>query len=72
VRHGGLINADVVVIIESEEFLSRELHATVYDDGVWASKMVYDVEEELHSLLRFDHGNCLSLYPLCELVHGDK
>jgi hypothetical protein len=62
----------VVVIIESKEFLSCELHAIVRDDGVWASKMVDDVKEELHNLLRFDHGNCLSLYPLCELVHDDK
>jgi hypothetical protein len=62
----------VVVIIESEEFLSRELHAIVRDDGVWASKMVDDVKEELHNLLRFDHGNRLSLYLLCELVHDDK
>jgi hypothetical protein len=33
---------------------------------------VDDVEEELHSLLRFDLGDWPSFYPLCELVHGDK
>jgi hypothetical protein len=54
------------------EFLSHELCAIIRDDGVWDSITVDDVEEELHSLLGFDHGNRLSLYPLCELVHGDK
>jgi hypothetical protein len=72
VYHGGPINADVVVIIESEEFLPRELRAIVRDDGVWDSKTVDDVEEELHGLLRFYHGNQPSLYPLCELVHSDE
>ena len=31
-----------------------------------------DVEEEHHGLLRFDHRDRPSLYPLCELVYGDK
>ena len=31
-----------------------------------------DVEEKLHGLLEFDHGDRPSLYPFCELVHGDK
>ena len=31
-----------------------------------------DVEEEQHGLLGFDHGDRPSLYPLCELVYGDK
>jgi hypothetical protein len=31
-----------------------------------------DVEEEFYSLLGFDHRNRPSLYPHCELVHGDK
>ena len=31
-----------------------------------------DVEEEQHSLLRFDQGDWPSFYPLCELVYGDK
>jgi hypothetical protein len=34
VHHGGPINVDVVVIIESEKFLSRELRGVVRDDGV--------------------------------------
>ena len=31
-----------------------------------------DVKEEQHGLLRFDHGDRSSLYPLCKLVYGDK
>jgi len=31
-----------------------------------------DVKEEQHDLLRLDHGDRSSLYPLCELVYGDK
>ena len=34
VRHSGLINVDVVFIIESEELLSGELCVIVRDDGV--------------------------------------
>jgi hypothetical protein len=57
VRHDGPIDADVVVITEPEEFLPYELCAIVCDDGVWNSEAVYDVEEELHGLLGFDHEN---------------
>ena len=71
-RHGGPIDVDVVFIIESEELFPSELRAIVRDDGVQDSKAVRDVEEELHDLLRFDHRNWPSLYPLCELVHGNK
>jgi hypothetical protein len=35
-------------------------------------KVMDGVEEEFHGLLKFDHGNWPSLYPLCELIHGDK
>ena len=42
-RHGGLISADVVFIIESEKLLSGELRAVVYDDGVWDPKAMDDV-----------------------------
>ena len=31
-----------------------------------------DVKEEHHSLLRLDHGDWPSLYPLCKLVYTDK
>jgi hypothetical protein len=34
VRHGGPVNADVVVIAELEKFLPCELSAIVRDDGV--------------------------------------
>ena len=63
---------DVVFIVESKELLSGELHVVVRDDGVWDSKAVDDVEEELHGLLRLDHGDLSSLYPLCKLVYSDK
>jgi hypothetical protein len=64
VRHGGPIDADVVVIIELEEFLPHEQRAIVCDDGVRNSKAVDDVEEESHGLLGFYHGNWPDLYPL--------
>ena len=31
-----------------------------------------DVEEEQHGLLKLDHGDRSSFYPLCKLVYGDK
>ena len=31
-----------------------------------------DVEEEQHDLLRLDHGDRSSLFPLCKVVYGDK
>ena len=72
VRYGSPINADVVVITESKEFLPRELCAVVGYDGVWDPESVDDVREEQHGLLGFDHGDRSSLYPLRELVHSDK
>jgi hypothetical protein len=36
----------VVVVVEPEELLSRELSAIVGDDGVWYSKTVNDVGKE--------------------------
>ena len=72
VGHDGLINADVVLIAESEELLLGELRAIVHDNGVWDPKAMDDVKEEQHGLLRLDHGDRSSLYPLCKLVYGDK
>ena len=72
VRDGGPIDPDVVFIVESKELLSSELCAIVCDDGVWDSKMMDDVEEEEHCLLRFDHKDWPSLYPLGNFVYGDK
>jgi len=72
VCYDSLINTDVVVIAQLEEFLPRELCAIVGYDGVWDLESVDDVREEQHGLLGFDHGDRLSLYPLRELVHGDK
>ena len=71
-RYGGPVDADVMVIAEPEEFLPRELRTIVGYDGVWDSESVDDVREEQHGLLGFDHGDRPSLYPLRELVHGDK
>ena len=70
-RHGGPIDSDVVFIVESEELLSGELCAIVRD-GVWDPKAMDDVKEEQHGLLRLDHRDRSSLYPLCKLVYGDK
>ena len=72
VRYGSTISVDVVVVIQPEEFLPRELCAIVDYDGVWDPESVDDVREEQHGLLGFDHGDRPSLYPLCELVHGNK
>ena len=71
-RHGSPVHADVMVILEPKEFLPCGLCAVICYDGVWDSESVDDVREEQHGLLGFDHGDRLSLYPLCELVHGDK
>ena len=71
-RHGGLIDVDVVFIAESKELLAGELRTIVYDDGVWDSKAMDDVKEEQHGLLGLDHKDRLSLYPLCKLVYGYK
>ena len=71
-RHGGPIDPDVLFITKSEELLSVELRAVVRDDGVRDSEAMDDVEEEQHSLLELDYGDQPSLYPLCELVYGDK
>jgi hypothetical protein len=62
----------VVAIAEPEEFLSRELCAVVNDNGVWYSKMVDDVGEKLHGLFGFNCSDWPDLYPLSELVDGDK
>ena len=72
VRHGGPIDADVVFILELDELFFSELCVVVHDNGVWDSKAMDDVKEEHHGLLRLDHGDRSSLYPLCKLVYGDK
>ena len=72
VHHGGLIDVDVVFIVELEELLPGELCAVVHDNGVRDSKAMNDVKEEQHGLLRLDRGDWLSLYPLYKLIYGDK
>ena len=71
-RDGSLIDLDVLFIVESNELLASELRVIVYDDGVWYSKVMDNVEEEQHSLLRLHRGDRPSFYPFCELVYGDK
>ena len=46
VHDGGPIDPDVLFISELNELLAGELRAVVYDDGVWYSKAMDDVEEE--------------------------
>ena len=72
VHDGSPIDSDVLFIVESNKFPTNELCAIVYDDGVWYSKTMDDVEEEQHSLLRFDHGDRSSFDPFRKLVYGDK
>jgi hypothetical protein len=64
VRYGGPVNSNVVAIAEPEEFLSRERCAIVNDNGVWYSKTVDDVGEELHGLFGFNCSDWPDLYPL--------
>ena len=71
-RDSGPIDPDVVFFTESKELLAGELRAVVCDDGVWYSKAMDDVEEEQHSLLGLDHGDCPSFDLFCELVYGDN
>ena len=66
------IDPDVLFIAESNQFPTGELCAIVYDDGVWYSKAMDDVEEEQHSLLGFDRGDRSGFDPFCKLVYGDK
>ena len=54
------------------ELLIGELCAIVYDDGVWYSKVMDDVEEEQHGLLRLDRGDWPSFYPFSKLVYVDE
>ena len=63
---------DVVFIAESEELIFGELHVVVCDDGVRDPKAMDNVKEEQHGLLGLDHRDRSSLYPLCNLVYGDK
>ena len=51
VRHGGLIDADVVFITESEELFPSELRAAVCDNGVRDSKAMDDVKENCTACL---------------------
>ena len=69
---GRPVDPDVLFIVESNEFPTGELCAVVYDDGVWYSKMMDDVEEEQHSLFGFDCGDWPSFDPFRKLVYGDK
>ena len=71
-RDGGPIDPDVLFIVESNELLASELCAIVCDDGVRYPKVMDDVEEEQHGLLRFDHGDRSSFDPFRKLVYGDK
>ena len=71
-RDSGLIDPDVVFIVESNEFLAGKLCAIVCDDGVRYSEAMDDVEEEHHCLIGLDRGDQPSFDPFCELVYGDK
>ena len=73
VSDGGLVDSNVVVIIESEELLSDEECAIVSDYGVWDSKSIYDVKEEFHCVFRSYSCYGFSFDPLGEFVdHHQK
>ena len=46
VRDGCPIDLDVLFITKLNEFPASELHAIVYDDGVWYFEAMDDIEEE--------------------------
>ena len=71
-RHGGLVDSDVVLVAETKELLPRELRPVVGDDRVGDPKAVDDVGEECHGLFRSNSGDRSSFYPLGELIHGDN
>jgi hypothetical protein len=64
VHHGSLVDADVVIVVEFEEFLSYKLCTIIRDEGVRDSKSVDDVGEKFHGLLGSDRRDRPSLNPL--------
>ena len=68
VNDGGPVDSNAIVVAESKKFLPGEECAVVSDYGVWDSKFVYDVEEELHRVFRSYscYGFCFD--PLGELI----
>jgi hypothetical protein len=61
-----------MVIAEFQERFAGELGAIVRDDVVGNPKVMDDVGEEQHDLLRSDVGNGMGLNPLGKLVNGDE
>jgi hypothetical protein len=59
---------NIVVFAEVEEFLPRELGATVDDDRVGYAEALNNVGEERYRLLGLNINNGSSLDPLGELV----
>jgi hypothetical protein len=72
VSYDGLVDTDVVFIEEPKQFLSFEFCAIVGDDGVRNPKLMANIAEEEHGLLRFDLGDWSHFYPLGELVNSNK
>jgi hypothetical protein len=60
-------HTDVMVIAEIQELLARELGAVVRDDAVRNPKVIDDVGEEQHGLLRPDASDRSGLDPLGNL-----
>ena len=69
-RYGGPVDADMIFIVELEEFFFGELHVVVRDNVVRYSKAIDDIKEEQHGLLGLDLKDRSSLYPLCKFVYG--
>jgi hypothetical protein len=68
----GPVHADVIVIIEIQDFFSGELSVVVSNDRVRDPKTKNDVLDEIYGLLgaNFSHG--LHLDPLSKLIDRDK
>jgi hypothetical protein len=68
VHHGRSVHANVVVVVEVEEFLPRELGVVVSDDLVGYAEEIDDVSEEYYGFLGAYVHNGSHLDPLGELV----
>jgi hypothetical protein len=68
----GPVDPDPICVGELQELLPCEFGPVVCDDGVWNTKLVDDVQEELDGLLGVSFGDGFHLNPLGELVHHDK
>jgi hypothetical protein len=66
------VDPDPVCVSELQELLACEVGSVVCDHGVWYTKQIDNIMEELDGLLGVSFGDGFRLDPLGELVHRDK